>query len=127
MDQHSVSGRASTGCPWSFRAQGEPLGSAHVGTVFVDPAGTRLIQERTGAFRMRIAACEQVGMMASNVLCFHVEDSEIVDTALVASPAALETCRVDREERPDPLLHLPVETVELAGQSLRVHLVLFHG
>ena len=108
-------------------AQGEPLGSAHVGAVFVDPARTRLIEECTGAFRMRFTAREQVRMMASNVLRFDVEDRQIVDTALMASPAALETCRMDRDEWPDPLVHLPIDTVERAGQLLLVHLIFFHG
>jgi len=108
-------------------AQGETLGSAHVGTVFVDPAGTRLVEKGAGPFRVGMTVHEQVGMMASNILCFHVEDGEIVDTALMASPAASETCSVDLEERPGPLVHLPIETVDLAGQLLRVHLKLFHG
>lgn len=107
-------------------AQGEPLGSAHVGAVFVDPAGARLIEKGAGPFRMRFTACQQVGMTASNVLRFDVEDTEIIDTALMASPAALETRRVDREEGSDPLVHLPIDTVDLTGQSLRVHLKLFH-
>lgn len=107
-------------------AEGQSLGSAHVRTVFVDPAGARLIEERAGAFRMRITACEQVGMMASNILRFDIEDSEIIDTALMAPAAALETCRVDRKERPDPLVHLPIDTVEFAGQLLRVHSNHFH-
>ena len=108
-------------------AQGQPLGSADIGTVYVDPAGTRLIEESADALRMRISAHEQVGMIASNILRFDVEDSEIVDTALMASTAALEACRVNLEERSDPLLHLPVETVEFTCQSLRVHLARFHG
>ena len=38
-------------------AEGQSLGSAHVRTVFVDPAGARLIEKGAGAFRMRFTAC----------------------------------------------------------------------
>jgi hypothetical protein len=57
--------------------------------VFVDPARTRLIQKSAGALRVGITVCEQICMMASNVFRLDFENREIVDTALMATPAAL--------------------------------------
>jgi hypothetical protein len=92
--------------------------------VFVNPACARLIEEGAGAFGVGSGFQEQVGIMAPDVFRFDLENREIVDTALTATAAALEAFRMDGQERPDPLVHLSIETVELAGQSFGVHL---HG
>jgi hypothetical protein len=90
--------------------------------VFVDSAGARRIEEGAPASWVGLAAQEQVGMVVSNVPRFDLEYAEIVYTALMASGSALQTCRVDGNEWPDPLVHLPIDTVELTGQSFGVHL-----
>jgi hypothetical protein len=82
--------------------------------VFVDPAGTLLIEKGTPALWVGIAAQEQVGVIAPNVPRFDLEHSEIVYAALMASSAAMDTFRMDGEERQDPLVHLLIDTAQLA-------------
>ena len=98
----------------------EPLGAADVGSFAVDPAGAVLGEEGTGSRRMRCRVPQQLCVVALDVHCLHLEDRQIVDTALGAAARALESIDVLRGEGARAVVDLGVKGLELSLGGARI-------
>ena len=64
---------------------------------------------------MGLAVEQEIGVRLSDTVGLDLEDSDAVDTAVVASALAIQTFAVVTFKAPDLVVHLAVDTQELAG------------
>jgi hypothetical protein len=102
--------------------QRKPLGSADVGALGVDPAGTVAIEERTRTLCMRDAGGEQLGVVPANGLGLDFEDAQPIDATRAAPAPARESLGMEDVQSVRLDVHRSVQKDDwFQGSFRRIH------
>jgi hypothetical protein len=88
----------------------QPLGSADVRPMFINPASAVLVEKGARPFGVRPGVPKKGPVAASDLLCLHLEDRQLVDAATAAPQAAVQAHAMQPGHPPHFCLYLLIES-----------------